>query len=130
MSSENTLNESTSINETNNFALRTFFNIMDSWEVPYSEQVCLLGFKSIDHLNKLNHQAIDFLTPDTLIRISYILGIYKGLGKLLPTRQQSNKWVHRPNDAFNGLSAIEYMSEGTVTRLKKVREYIDAQTSI
>ncbi|MBO7928084.1 DUF2384 domain-containing protein [Pseudoalteromonas sp. K222D] len=130
MSGIDTSNEIIPFDKKKNIILRTFFNIMDSWYISPTNQVSLLGFECIEDLIELKQPTMTSLTPDTLIRISYILGIYKGLGELFPTREQSDTWIHRPNQAFNGISAIEYMSQGTEVHLQKVREYIDAQKNI
>ena len=60
-------------------------------------------------------------------RISYILGIYKGLQILLP--KTADQWVRKPNRAgiFGGRSALERMASGNVADLYVVRQYIDAQ---
>ena len=67
------------------------------------------------------------IPKDTLERISYILGIYKGLQILLP--ETADQWVRKPNNAgiFGGRSAVERMASGNVADLYVVRQYIDAQ---
>lgn len=108
-------------------AIKTFFNIMDEWEVPAANQANLLGLKEAESLDNFKISTPVTLTDEILKRISYILGIYKGLGNLLPTRTQRNKWIKKPNVNFGSLSALDYMSQGEVFNLREVREYIDAQ---
>ena len=69
------------------------------------------------------------LSPDTLERISYILGIYKALRILLPTEKAANEWLHKPNNAplFGGRSALEKLMKGHVLDLADVRRYLDAE---
>ncbi len=60
-------------------------------------------------------------------RISYVLGIYKGLQILLP--RTADEWVRKPNTAapFGGRPAIERMTSGNVADLFVVRQYVDSQ---
>lgn len=67
------------------------------------------------------------LSKDALERISYVMGIYKGLHILVP--QTADAWVHKPNRAslFGGRPAIDRMASGNVADLYVVRQYIDGQ---
>ena len=69
------------------------------------------------------------LSSDTLERISYVMGIYKALHILLPTKEMADGWVKKPNTAqgFGGRSALERMLAGRVLDLADVRRYLDAQ---
>jgi hypothetical protein len=67
------------------------------------------------------------LSADTLERISYILGIYKVLGILFPTREQADAWPLKPNKTFNDESALEFMLKGSVIHLSEMRRYLDTQ---
>jgi hypothetical protein len=69
------------------------------------------------------------LSPDTLERISYLLGIYKALQILIPDAAQADEWVRRSNTAalFGGRSALDRMLGGQVSDLYVVRQYLDAQ---
>lgn len=102
---------------------------MNSWNISSINQANLLGLNCDKKLTDFNQRANIHLNPEILRRISYILGIYKGLAELLPTREQSDLWVQKPHQAFNGYSAIEYMSQGKVSHLRKVREYIYSQAN-
>lgn len=130
MSGSNTLTEAIPFDQTRSVALEVFFNIMNSWNVSSLEQTSLLGLNCKKELIELKKPTVTPLDTETLRRISYILGIHKGLNELLPTREQSNKWIQKRNEAFNGHSAIEYMSQGDECHLQKVREYIDGQKNI
>ena len=67
------------------------------------------------------------IARDTLERISYVLGIYKGLQVLLPDPAAADGWVRKPNTAsiFGGGSALERMLAGNVSDLYLVRNYLD-----
>lgn len=108
-------------------ALRTFFRIAEAWSLKEQEQMRLLGLESWSTFQSWKRGAVAAVPKDTLERISYILGIYKGLNILLP--ETADQWVHKPNKAriFGGRSAIERMASGNVADLYVVRQYIDAQ---
>ncbi|MCC6863963.1 MAG: DUF2384 domain-containing protein [Rhodobacteraceae bacterium] len=108
-------------------ALRTFFKIAEAWSLKEQEQMHLLGLESRSTFQSWKRGAIAAVSKDTLERISYILGIYKGLQILLP--KTADQWVRKPNKAeiFGGRSAIERMASGNVADLYVVRQYIDAQ---
>ena len=71
------------------------------------------------------------LRSETLLRISYIMGIYKGLHTLFPEDDRANEWIKRPNTGapFKGKSALQRMMQGRIDDLAEVRRYIDAQCS-
>lgn len=110
-------------------ALRTFFRIAERWGLSVDEQKTLLGVASSSTFYKWKRDPQVTLPPDTLERISYILGIYKALQILLPDEQAADAWVRRPNHAppFGGRSALERMLSGHVSDLYVVRQYLDAQ---
>jgi hypothetical protein len=108
-------------------ALRTFFRIAEAWGLRESEQMRLLGLDSRSTFQSWKRGAVASIPKDALERISYVLGIYKGLHILLP--QTADEWVRKPNLApiFAGRSALERMASGNVADLYEVRRYIDAQ---
>ena len=108
-------------------ALKTFFNIMEKWEVKNDLQMVLLGNPSQGTFYKWKRGDAPSLTQDTLERISYIMGIYKALGILFPTRTQADAWPKKTNKAFGGQSALDYMTRGKMTHLMEMRRYVDAQ---
>ena len=108
-------------------ALRTFVRIADAWRLSESEQMRLLGLDSRSTFQNWKRGAVSSVPKDALERISYILGIYKGLQILLP--KTADEWVRKPNKArvFGGRSALERMASGNVADLYVVRQYIDGQ---
>lgn len=108
-------------------ALRTFFRIAEAWGLNEVEQLRLLGLDSRSTLQNWKRGAVAAIPKDALERISYILGIYKGLQILLP--QTADAWVRKPNKAslFGGRSALDRMTSGNVADLYLVRRYIDGQ---
>ena len=108
-------------------ALRTFFRIADAWSLKEAEQMRILGLDSRSTFQSWKRGAVAAIPKDALERISYVMGIYKGLNVLLP--KSANDWVRKPNKSpvFAGRSAFERMASGNVADLYVVRQYIDAQ---
>lgn len=108
-------------------ALKTFFNIMKSWGVKNDKQMTLLGRPSESTFFNWKRGQVSTLPVDILERVSYVIGIYKALGVLFPTRKQADAWIDKANQTFNGQSALEYMTKGSMLQLIHVRRYLDAQ---
>ena len=108
-------------------ALRTFFRIADAWGLKEQEQMRLLGLDKRSTFQSWKRGTVAAIPKDALERISYVMGIYKGLQILLP--KTANEWVRKPNKSpiFGGRSALERMTSGNVADLYVVRQYIDAQ---
>ncbi len=108
-------------------ALRTFFRIADAWGLKEQEQMRLLGLESRSTFQSWKRGVVAALPKDALERISYVMGIYKGLHILLP--KTADDWVRKPNKAqvFGGASALERMMSGNVADLYVVRQYVDGQ---
>ncbi|ALC11355.1 antitoxin Xre-like helix-turn-helix domain-containing protein [Sphingopyxis sp. 113P3] len=108
-------------------ALRTFFSIAEAWDLNEAEQMALLGLDSRSTLQNWKRGEVAALSKDALERISYVMGIYKGLQILVPATADS--WVRKPNKAklFAGKSALDRMTSGNVADLYVVRQYIDGQ---
>jgi hypothetical protein len=108
-------------------ALRTFFRIAEAWKLKEQEQMRILGLDSRSTFQSWKRGAVAAIPKDALERISYVLGIYKGLQILLPGT--ADDWVRKPNKSpvFGGRSALDRMASGNVSDLYVVRQYIDAQ---
>ena len=109
-------------------ALKAFFAIASAkWGLSTGEQRILLGGISESTYHTWKNNPDRKLTNDVLDRISYILGIYKNLEILLGTKDIAQQWIKKPNDAFDGKSAIEVMLGGRMANLSDVRHYLDSQ---
>lgn len=108
-------------------ALRTFFNISKAWGLKEQDEMRLLGLDKRSTLQSWKRGAVAAIPKDALERISYVLGIYKGLQILLPAT--ADEWVRKPNKSplFGGSSALDRMTSGNVADLYVVRQYVDAQ---
>ena len=110
-------------------ALKGFFHIMEKWLLDNEQARVLLGGISKTTFYRYKKLPEVALQIDTLNRISYIMGIYKGLHSLFTEEAQANQWIKRPNAAmpFKGKSALDRMLQGGMDDLAEVRQYIDEQ---
>lgn len=63
---------------------------------------------------------------DSILMVSYLMGIYRALHTLYEQPAQANSWVRRPNRYFDDQPALDVMLKDP-DGLKKVRQYLDAQ---
>ena len=112
----------------NPVALKAFFGVTHKWGLSSEQERRLLNIPKATFYRWKQHLD-GSLSPDTLERISYILGIYKALRILLPTETMANQWIHKPNTAplFGGNPALEKLMKGHVLDLADVRRYLDAE---
>ncbi|MFN3704280.1 MbcA/ParS/Xre antitoxin family protein [Thermomonas sp.] len=111
--------------------LRTFFRICEKWRVLPEQQVLILGCRDGTTLDAWLRGDYAEVSDDVLIRISYVLGIYKALHTIFPDERNADSWVTAPNSAplLAGRSAIDLMVEGGVGGLASVRNYLEAQVN-
>lgn len=111
--------------------LRTFFRICEKWGVSPERQVLILGCRDGTTFDAWQRGDYAEVSEDVLIRISYVLGIYKALHTIFPDERNADGWVTAPNSSplFAGRSAIDLMVEGGVGGLASVRSYLEAQVN-
>lgn len=112
--------------------LRAFLAIADLWGLTEEQRRLILGYpaRSTYHgwVRKAREHRDITLNVDVLMRISAILGIYKGLRILFADDDKGVEWLQRPHKArvFGGAPPIELITSGTQDALLTVRRFIDA----
>jgi hypothetical protein len=110
-------------------AIKSFFGMMDHWKVRDEDARALLGGMSNGPYYELKKQpAGRTLDADRLLRISYLLGIYKALN-ILHGRTIADDWVQLPNTnrIFGGSTPLAYLLKGGVTAMQTVRRLLDSR---
>jgi hypothetical protein len=107
-------------------AMRAFFRIAALWQLSNEQAQILLGRPARSTFYKWKRGHAVTVPHDTVRRLSYLLGIYKGLQILFKSAARADEWIHRPNAAFGGGSALARMLGGDVTDLAAVRHYLDS----
>lgn len=112
--------------------LRAFLAIADLWGLTEEQRRLILGYpaRSTYHgwIKKARERRGITLNLDVLMRISAVLGIYKGLKILFADDDKGVEWLQRPHKArvFGGATPIELITTGTQDALLTVRRFVDA----
>lgn len=109
--------------------LRTFFRIVEAWKVGPETAMTILGTPRATYYKWKKAPNSARLSRDQFERLSYVFGIYKALQILLPSPENADSWVTRPNQSpvFGGRSPLDRMAAGNVSDLYEVRRYLDAE---
>jgi hypothetical protein len=109
-------------------AIKAFFNIMANWGVRDDDAKVLLGGVSNGQFYDMKKNPERTLDADTLTRISYLVGIFKGLN-ILYSDKLADAWVKRANTnrIFGGQMPLAYMMTGGLAAMQIVRRLLDAR---
>jgi uncharacterized protein (DUF2384 family) len=107
-------------------AMDGLFAITGKWQLPLERVGELLGGVPRSTLYK-KQKAAGTLKQDELMRISYLVAIYKALHILLPP-QHADRWMTQPNDnlLFGGQAPVEYAIRNGIPGLQQIRSLLDA----
>jgi hypothetical protein len=109
-------------------ALRAFFNIMARWHVRDEDARWLLGGVAPSTFYDYKRKPERVLDQDKLVRISYLIGIFKDL-HILHGEGLADRWIRIPNQnrIFGGRAPLEYMLRGGAPAMHVVRRLLDAR---
>lgn len=110
-------------------ALSAFFTMMERWHVRDQDARSLLGGVSNGPYYEMKKvPAGRVLDADRLLRVSYLIGIFKALN-ILHGRALADEWVQLPNTnrIFGGTTPLAYMLRGGVTSMQTVRRLLDSR---
>ena len=107
----------------------------ERWNLTAAEIAALLGGLTVDaHQEMLRRTECGLpitMTPDTVERLSLLLGIWKALQLLVPIGRQdlAFNWFNKPNNSplLNGMSIKYYLLENnTLESFYTVRDYLNS----
>jgi hypothetical protein len=104
-------------------SLRAFFAVADRWRLKADEARRLLGAPSESTYYSWKKHGATALSPDVLMRISYVLGIAALLERLFQAAPaRAPQWMRQPNAGplTNGRTAIEFALEGGLVALDQL----------
>ena len=110
-------------------ALKAFFNIIERWHVRDEDARRLLGGISNGPYYEMKRRPEGrVLDADKLLRISYLIGIFKALN-ILHCEVLADEWVRLPNAnrIFSGATPLDYMMRGGAPAMQTVRRLLDAR---
>jgi Protein of unknown function (DUF2384) len=112
-------------------ALRALFNIVYHWKVRDEDARQLLGGISNGayyQLKKNPRAPGKSLEQDKLVRISYLIGIFKSLN-ILYSQRLADQWMQLPNTnpIFAGRTPLDYILRGGTPAMDMLRRLLDAR---
>ena len=109
-------------------ALQGFLNLVTKWRVRDEDARELLGGMSSNAGYALEKHPNHLLEIDQIIRVSYLVGIYKAL-HLLYGDKLADEWVSLPNSntVFGGSTPLQHMLCNGLTGIETVRKLLDAR---
>ena len=110
-------------------ALRTFFRLVEKWKIRDEQARILLGGVANGPYYALKkNPERKAVSGDTLLRISYLIGIFKALS-ILHAPPLSYEWIGlaNQNPIFGGSSPLAYMVKGGIPAMQTVRRLLDAR---
>jgi hypothetical protein len=109
-------------------AVRAFFNMIARWSIRDEDARVLLGGMSNGPYYEMKKNPNRVLDADRLLRISYLVGIFKALNILYSTKL-ADAWITMPNSnrIFGGQTPLAYMMKGGLPALQTVRRLLDAR---
>ena len=109
-------------------AIRAFFNIVARWEIRDEDAKALLGGISNGPYYEMKKDPDRVLDTDRLLRVSYLIGIFKALN-ILHSKKLADAWIGLPNSnrVFAGQTPLDYMIKGGLPAMQTVRRLLDAR---
>jgi Protein of unknown function (DUF2384) len=111
-------------------AMKTLFKIVDRWNISDEDARQLLGGISNGSYYQLkaNPGSTKPLDQDRLLRISYLIGIFKALN-ILYSQRLADQWMQLPNanPIFAGSTPLAYILRGGQGAMDTVRRVLDAR---
>lgn len=109
-------------------AVRAFFKICAGWGVRDEDARVLLGGMSNGPYYDMKKNPDRVLDTDRLVRISYLIGIFKALN-ILYSKKLADAWIRLPNSnrIFGGQTPLSYMMKGGLPAMQTVRRLLDAR---
>ncbi|MDE0401418.1 MAG: MbcA/ParS/Xre antitoxin family protein [Candidatus Poribacteria bacterium] len=109
--------------------LRAFFNLVKRWQLNDRQGRILLGEPATRTYARWKAGDVDQsrISRDIRERLSILMGIHKSLRYMFPRSSRAYDWLHKPNQAFGGGSALGRLLAGSISDLVAVRAYLDAE---
>ncbi len=112
-------------------ALKALFNIVNHWQIRDEDARQLLGGISNGGYYQLKQNtgaSVKTLEQDRLVRISYLIGIFKSLN-ILYSQRLADQWMQLPNanPIFAGRTPLDYILRGGTPAMDVVRRLLDAR---
>jgi hypothetical protein len=106
-------------------ALKVFAKITARWGLTREQQRTVLATSESTLRRWLRDPSSAAPNRDQLERISYVMGVFDGLHRMLGDTEYADAWVESPNPHFGERAPLARMLDGNVADLAFVRAYVD-----
>lgn len=109
-------------------AIKAFLALAHRWRLRDEDARALLGGMSNGAWYEMKKRPDRVLDADRLLRLSYLVGIFKAL-HILHGPDLADAWVRRPNAnrIFRGQTPLGFMIAGGIPAMQIVRRLLDAR---
>ena len=109
-------------------AIEAFFQIVENWDLNNDDAMGLLGGVSHGRYYGLKKTRKGILTQDELTRISFLIGIFKGLNILFAPKL-ADQWMSlaNSNPMFHGTPPLASLIEGGLPAMLQLRRLLDSR---
>jgi hypothetical protein len=107
--------------------LRAAVNLFGLWKLTDKQAAILLDVPTRSYARWKADGKAGPWPRDLKARLSNLMGVHKALRIVFRESQRGYDWVHAPNSAFGGKSALDVMLGGELTDLMRVRRYLDSE---
>lgn len=97
------------------------------WQLSDAEARTLLGDMTQRTWARWKSGDIGRIDRDLRARMAILMGIHKALRHLFTDPARGYAWIRKPNETFDGNSAVDIMLRGEITDLIDLRSYLDAE---
>jgi hypothetical protein len=107
--------------------LRAAVNLFSLWKLTDKQAAILLDVPPRSYVRWKANGKPGQWSRDLKTRLSNLMGVHKALRIVFREPQRGYDWIHAPNGAFGGKSALNVMMGGELTDLMRVRRYLDSE---
>lgn len=105
---------------------RAVINLLARWGVTDGDAAIILGGIASKTYRRWKDGEMGRVNRDLADRLSYLIGIHKGLRILFTDATTGYDWMGRANRAFGGLTPLELLKRGGMGDLARLRRYLDS----
>lgn len=106
---------------------RAIVRLFQRWQLSDNDARTLLGGMAQRTWSRWKSGEIGRIDRDLRARLAILLGIHKALRYMFTDPMRGYAWIHKPNAALEGSSALDVMRRGEITDLIDIRSYLDAE---
>ncbi len=88
--------------------IQAFVTLMGKWGIDDSDACTLIGIDDIELYRSWKQKFIEPVSGETMLRISYFLGIHKCLRASYAYPMNLYSWITSPNERMGGMMPLMY----------------------